>query len=145
MTAGAWIVHDKLIERMGKGDLDFDTDAFKCALFLSTSNAATPSVADYASLTNEHANGDGYVTGGDDITLTWSESSGVVTFDTTDPTWNASGGDIVARFAVIYDNTDGDKTIVAHCLLDDTPADVTAVDGNPLTIQQHANGVFHVP
>lgn len=57
----------------------------------------------------------------------------------TDPVWTASGGDIVARFAVIYEVG---GNVLCYCTLDTTPADVTAVNGNTLTIQTHASGVF---
>ena len=51
--------------------------------------------------------------------------------------WTASGGSIVARFAVLYE-VSGD--VLAYCLLDSTPADVTTTAGNTLTIS--AGNVF---
>jgi len=59
--------------------------------------------------------------------------------DPADMVWTASGGSITARFAVLYENA-GD--VVCYCLLDSTPADVTATDGNTLTITLHASGIF---
>jgi hypothetical protein len=59
--------------------------------------------------------------------------------DSTDATWTASGGSIVARFAVIYEVT---GNVVCYCLLDSTPADVTVTTGNTLTVQIAAGGVF---
>ena len=32
--------------------------------------------------------------------------------------------------------------VLCFCLLDSAPGDVTATDGNTLTMQTHANGVF---
>jgi hypothetical protein len=48
------------------------------------------------------------------------------------PVWTASGGSIVARFAVLYKVSSDD--VMAYCLLDATPADVTVTTGNTLTL-----------
>jgi hypothetical protein len=66
----------------------------------------------------------------------------VTTFDAADTTWNASGGSITARRAIIYDDTATNDDLVASILLDNTPADVTATAGNPLTLQWNASGIF---
>lgn len=57
----------------------------------------------------------------------------------TDPVWTASGGSITARFAVIYEVS---GNVLCYCLLDSTPADVTATTGNTLTVAAHSSGVF---
>lgn len=146
MAAGAWTLHDKIKKYIGDGTVDLDTHTFKCGLALSTSNIATTSVDGYAAVTNEHANANGYTTGGQALTsVTWVEASGTITWDSADPVWTASGGSIVARFAFIYDDTVTSPVadpVVCHSLLDTTPADVTATAGNTLTIQMHANGIF---
>ena len=59
--------------------------------------------------------------------------------DPADAVWTASGGSIVARFAVIYKSA---GNVLCYCLLDSTPADVTATTGNTLTVAAHASGVF---
>ena len=46
-----------------------------------------------------------------------------------------------ARFAVIYEVG---GIVVCYCLLDSAPADVTATDGNTLTVTMNASGVFTV-
>ena len=45
----------------------------------------------------------------------------------------------MARFAVIYEVS---GNVLAYCLLDSTPADVTTTDGNQLTVAASASGVF---
>jgi hypothetical protein len=105
-------------------------------LFLSTSNLAAGSTT-YAALTNEHANANGYLTGGQSVTLALSGTT-TVTVSLTDNTWTASGGSIVARFAVIYEVA---GRVLAYALLDSTPADVTVTDGNALNVLG-TNGVF---
>lgn len=137
MAAGAWTFTNGSRTRMLNGTFDFDTDSFKMALFLSTSDIGASSTT-YAGVSNEHANGNGYTTGGKALTPSLSGTT-TVTWDVDDQTWTASGGSIVARFAVIYE-VSGD--VVCYCLLDSTPADVTATAGNTLTVAIHASGVF---
>lgn len=137
MAAGNWTFTDVARTRMLNGTFDFDTDSFKIALFLSTSNIGAGSTT-YAGVTNEHANSNGYTTGGAAATVSLSGTT-TVTIDSTDVQWTASGGSITARFAVLYE-VGGD--VVAYCLLDSTPADVTATDGQVLKVQINASGVF---
>ena len=141
MAATAWTMHDDFLHRLGMGSLDLESDTLRMALFQATSNAETQSVGDYGDLTNEVANGNGYATGGITLTgVTWSESNGASTLDVGDVTWTASGGSIAAKIAVIYDDTDDDKTVICHSTLD--PATINITDGNFLTVQINAAGVF---
>lgn len=137
MAAGAWLFTNTGRTKLLNGTFDLDSDTFKMALFLSTSNLGASSTT-YAGLTNEHANANGYTTGGVSVTLSLSGTT-TVTADSTDATWNASGGSIVARFAVVYE-VGGE--ILCYCLLDSAPADVTVTTGNPLTVQIHTSGLF---
>jgi hypothetical protein len=139
MAAGTWTFTDGARTRMLNGTFDFDTDTFKVALFLSTSNIGAASTT-YAGVTNEHANANGYTTGGISLgVLTLAGTTTVTVDDPADMVWTAAGGSITARFGVLYENA-GD--VVAYFLLDSTPADVTATDGNTLTIALHASGIF---
>ena len=138
MAAGTWTFTNTGRTSLLNGDFDLDTDTFKIALFLSTSNIGAASTT-YAGLTNEHANANGYTTGGNSVTPSLSGTT-TVTFDVSDPaTWTASGGSITARFAVLYEVS---GKVLAYCLLDSTPADVTATTGNTLTISINVSGVF---
>ena len=149
MAAGKWKLYELAKKRIGDGTFDLDAaSSWKLALFLSTSNANTLSVGTnvYGDLTNEHANANGYTTGGVAITTpAWTNASGTITFDCDDAAFNASGGSITARFGVIYWNATVNsivKPLLCVCLLDTTPADVTATDGNPLNIVMNASGLF---
>lgn len=145
MAAGKWKMYDIAKKRLADGSYDLDTHTFKVALFLSTSNANTLTNSDLADLTNQHANANGYTTGGQALTsVTWSQSGATTTWDSADPVWTASGGSITARYAVIYDDTHASDGLLAVCLLDTTPADVTATDGNTLTVQMNASGIFTI-
>lgn len=138
MAAGTWTLTNTGRTNLLNGTFDLDSDTFKIALFLSTSNIGAASTT-YAGLTNEHANANGYTTGGNAVTGSLSGTT-TVTFDVTDPTaWTASGGSITARFAVLYEVS---GNVLAYCLLDSTPADVTATAGNTLTVVINASGVF---
>jgi hypothetical protein len=141
MAAGKWKLYDLAKKYIGDGthDLD-DTTNWKVALFTSASNANTLTVgtATYGDLTNEVANGNGYLTGGLALTgIAWTNAAGTISFACGSPVWTASGGSITARFAVIYRNATVNgivKPLLCVCLLDTTPADVTATTGNTLTI-----------
>src|SRR3990167_7486340 len=77
------------------------------------------------------------------VTIPTAKASGTVTFDeTTNPVWTASGGFIIARFAVIFNDSHASNQAVCVCLMDTTPADVTATTGNTLTITINASGLF---
>jgi hypothetical protein len=150
-AAGKWKVYEDAKKYLADGTFDLDdTTNWKMALFLSTSNANTLGGTNdiYGDLTNEHANANGYTTGGVAITgVTWVEASGTVTFDCDNAVWTAAGGSIVARFAVIYKNATVNtivKPLLCVCLLDTAPADVTATDTNTLTVSINAGGVFQL-
>jgi len=139
MAAGAWTFTDAARTYLLNGTFDLDTDTFLMALFLSTSNIGAASTT-YAGLTNEHANANGYTTGGVSMgPLTLSGTTTVTVDDPADVVWTASGGSITARFAVIYESG---GNVLCYCLLDSTPADVTATTGNTLTVALHASGIF---
>ncbi len=138
MAAGVWVFTNGGRTNLIDGTFDIDSDTWKMALFLSTSNLG-PTSTTYAGLTNEHANANGYTTGGESIALELSGTTTVKVDVTTNPTWTASGGSITSRWAVIYEVG---GNILCYCLLDSTPADVTVTDGNALTVAAHASGVF---
>lgn len=141
MAADAWVVHDKWKEKLHKGDVDTDTDTFEVRLYTSASNIATTSLADASAATNE-VSGNGYSAQSSAISV--SETGGVTTLDAADVVYAASGGSITARYAALVDTTLTPDEIVCHSLLDNTPADVTVTDGNNLTIQMNASGVYTV-
>jgi hypothetical protein len=130
MAAGAWTPTDTTRTKILNGTFDFDSDTWLMALFTSSSNIGASSTA-YSGLTGEVANGSGYATGGESIAFSLSGTTTVTLNLQSDAVWSASGGDITGRFAVIYESG-GD--VAFYCLLDDSPADVTATDGNTLTV-----------
>lgn len=140
MAAGAWTFTNGGRTRLLNGTFDIDTDSYKCALHLSSGTQPGAATTTWAGLaTSEHAAANGYTAGGIAVALTLAGTTTVTVDVTTDPVWTASGGSITARWAVIYEVA-GD--VLCYCLLDSTPADVTATTGNTLTVAMNASGVF---
>ena len=142
MAAGNWTFTDGGRTRLLNGTFDLDTDLFKIALHLSTSNIGAASTT-WAGVTAEHAALYGYTAGGlptgAGTALTLAGTTTVTVDRAVDPVWTAAGGSITARFGVLYE-VGGD--VLCYCLLDSTPADVTATDGNTLTVAMNASGIF---
>jgi hypothetical protein len=147
MPAGKWKLYEQGKKHIGDGTFDLDSNTFKFTLHSSASNANTLSTSSaFADLTNELATANGYTAGGITATsVTWTNSAGTMTFTCAAFTWTASGGSIAARFCVLRASGTLNgivDPILAVCLLDTTPADVTATAGNTLTITPNASGVF---
>ena len=143
MAAGKWKLYNTAKEKIGQNLIDLDSHTFKMALFQSTSNCNTLTHDELGDLTSQVAGANGYTTDGAALSgVTWANSGGTLTWDCNNVIWTAAGGSIVARFAVIYDDTVVGKPLVAVCLLDVAPADVTVTDGNTLTININASGIF---
>lgn len=141
-SAGNWTFTNQARTDMLNGTYDFDSDLFKIALFLSTSNIGASSTT-FAGVTNEHAAASGYTAGGlptgAGTVLVLSGTTTVKVDLGTDPVWTASGGSIVAKFAVLYEVA---GNVVCYCLLDSGGANVTVTDGNTLTVAINAAGIF---
>lgn len=147
MAAGTWTVFDSFKKYIGDGTIDFDTDTLKIALFTSTAAFASSSITTY-STTNELSTANGYTAGGVTITgatVTYSGTTAKYGVSASNASWTASGGSIVARYAVLYKSGTANSItnpVIAFVLLDSTPADVTTTTGNTLTINTPANGYF---
>jgi hypothetical protein len=149
-AAGKWKVYDLLKLRLADAIIDLSSVPIKMALFQSTSNCNGLGVGTniYGDLTNEVANANGYATGGVAVTGQGVVAvADVTTFDCDDVAFAASGGSIVARFAVLYvDATVFGvvKPLLSVCLLDATPANITIPNGVTGTIEIDAAGVFTI-
>jgi hypothetical protein len=145
VAAGTFTLYDSVAELIADGSIDLDTDTFKIVLLTSS---YTPSQAhdELADLTGQLSTANGYTSGGGTLTgVTWSQTSGVATFDSDAFVWTASGGSIVARYAVIYDDTSTGDKLIGYLLLDTAPADLTATAGNTFTVGPHAtDGWFQI-
>jgi hypothetical protein len=151
MAAGKFKTYEKTIDYLHDGTIDIDDATnWKMAIFLSTSNANDLTLAApiYGNLTNEHANANGYTTGGIALTnVTFGRTGQVLTIDCDNPVWTASGGSITGRFLVVYKNATVNSVVkpcLCVCLMDTTPADVTATTTNTLTVTINASGVITI-
>ena len=131
MAAGAWTFTNTARTKLINGQFDLDTDSFKCALFLSTSNLTTSSTT-FAGVTNEvGTTNTGYAAGGVAVAFTLAGTTSVTASFTTNPVWTAGTANLTAKWAAIYE-VGGD--VLCFCTLDSGGADVTATNGNTLTI-----------
>lgn len=129
MAAGPWTLTNTARTKILDGTFASGS-SWKVALFLSTSNIGVTSTT-FAGVTNQHASANGYTAGGVAVTASLAGTTSVTWSFATNPVWTASGGSIIARFAVLY-KVSGD--VMAYCLLDSTPADVATTTGNTLTL-----------
>jgi hypothetical protein len=135
--------------RLYIGDSTFGalaSDTWKVTLHNSTFAPSASTMSVGANLTNELATANGYTAGGLALaSVAWTQTTTTVAFSAANSVWTASGGSIVARYAVIRAvgtlNGHVDPLLLWY-LLDTTPADVTTTTGNTLTIAYAAAGIF---
>ena len=148
MAANAWQVFDNFYFGLGGEDHDLDgVDTIKMGLILSgwTPNLATDVSYSVIAGSYEHAANYGYTAGGDIVAATWDAAASTLTFDVANNVWTAAGGSILARYALLYNSSaGGTNDVIAYCLMDNSPADVEATDGNTLTVTIHTSGVFTI-
>lgn len=141
MAAGPWTLTDAGRTKLLDGTFDIDSDTFKCALFLSTSNLGAASTT-FAGVTNEvGTTNTGYTAGGISVALTLSGTTTVVVAMTTAPVWTAGSASLTARFAGIYEVG---GYVLCYCLLESPAADVTVAQSNTLTVGSDAGTVFEL-
>lgn len=129
-------------EFMADGTIDLDTDDFRIILLTdSYTFDATHSKKLQTSVSGAQlGTGSGYTQNCTSISATWTNSSGVLKWDGTDPTWTASGGAISASHAVIYSDTSTSKKLVCHISL----GAQSAGDGTDFKITFNTSGIFEL-
>ncbi|MEU4410741.1 hypothetical protein AB0F88_40075 [Streptosporangium sp. NPDC023963] len=148
MAISAGIFVNNIIAALGSANLDIDLESeteLKVALFTNSVtpdfDASTANAAYGAGVWNANeVSGTGYTAGGLVITsTTLTGSSGVMTFDSADPSW-ASSTITNARGALIYNNVLSPKSGIVVANLG---ADYSTSNGT-LLIQVAAGGWFNV-
>ena len=146
MAATAWSFYNSFREYIGNGQFDLDGTSVGFYLALHTSAASalvnTKTLSTQASLGNECANGNGYLTGGASVTArTWaSVATDKYRFDSTAVVWTATGGTIAnIKYAVIYQA--GGKLV---CFSKLTTSQFTLAQDNTLTVTPSASGIFEL-
>ena len=134
----------KFKQKLGQALIDLSGHTFQVML---TTSSYTPNLTtdEFAStpVTNE-LSGNGYARA--TVTPTWSVDGSVMRFIITDPVFTASGDSLVARRWVLFRDAGGADSanpLVATGLLDENDLDVTATDGNSITVDfANVNGLF---
>ena len=142
MASGPNVVYNDAKLAAWKKLVDLSSDSLAIALFTSASIAINDQVtpATYTALAadgHEVASGNGYTTGGvavPSVTLAGGGSVGTIALGVGNVAWSVTGAGFTARVAVLYDTTSPTKVAIAYMLLDATPADVTALAGQSLTV-----------
>jgi hypothetical protein len=138
MAAGAWTATNTTRSKIQTGQFAVG-DTYKMALFLSTSNLGTGSTT-FAGVTNEvGTTNTGYTAGGISVALTQSGTTTVTVAMTTAPVWTAGSANLTAKWAAIYE-VGGD--VLCFATLDSGGADVTATNGNTLTVGSNGGTVW---
>lgn len=127
------------------GQMDFLSDTIKATLHTTTyaPNLDTNEVK--ADATNELTTANGYTAGGVTLgtkTITYNATGNVTTLSAADFSWTASGGSLVFRYVVFWDDT---PTVPADPLIgfmDDTG--VTLASGSTYTVDITASGLLTV-
>jgi hypothetical protein len=115
-------------------------DTYKLMLCTSaTFDATNTTLAGITKTETTAANG--YTAGGaslSGVAVTTVSTSGAK-FDANDASWSASGGDITASYAILYNDTDANDPPLAFI---DFGASKTANDSTEFKVIWNANGIF---
>lgn len=136
MTAGQWTFPNGARTSILSAVFNMPSDSFKVALLASSSNIGASSTT-FAGVTGELSTANGYTAGGFAVSLVLAGTTSVTVSFNTNPTWTAVGGNIVARWAVLYEVG---GNVLAYVLLDSTPANVTASPGGTPTLTVKGDG-----
>lgn len=113
----------------------------------SGSNFGTKTLENWGSVTGEVTEGNGYSSSGAPLSAedwTVGASAQQYKFDANDPaTWTASGGGLsLIKGAVIFASGASAGACYLLCYASLSTSSFTLADGNTLTVQFHASGIF---
>jgi|Deesub1362B_J571_1020462.scaffolds.fasta_scaffold10162_3 hypothetical protein len=152
MAQGTLTVFNAFTKSMADGSHDLDNDAFKVMLLSNTVGGATPTIsaADTTPDSSDYieAVGTGYTPGGEAITVTFTEVSGIATFKVTSGTiqWlKNAAGPINIRSALIYNVTHA-GVVDAIGYIDLTTDGITALSmvASDINVTFSDNGIFKI-
>lgn len=144
---GDFTIFNLAKKRLPDGTIDLDTHTFKIVLTTVTQAIAATFIGSstdcrYADLTNELTTAAGYTAAGATLgSVTWTQSTGTMTWDCADPAWTLTGGGVTFKYAIIYDDSATNKNLLCFCDMDTGGGSVSPLAGT-LTIQINAAGVF---
>lgn len=146
--------YNKLVEYFGDNTIDLDTGGandyganLMSANFTQTTadTVWTDASADVLATANGFVPAVGAGTGTSIGVATWVESSGVVTFDSPDVQWTASGGDIGPATDLVVMNDISSGVTDALMFAIDFGGANTATDGGTFNIAWNGSGIFTIP
>ena len=133
-------------EAAGDVPMDFLSDTIKATLHTTTYVPNVDTDEAFASATNELPTANGYTAGGVTLgtkTAVYTAAGGISTFDCADFAWTASGGDLVFRYVVFWDDTTTAPVDALIGYLDHgVSGNFTLTNGNTITFQTGANGLL---
>ena len=124
------VIYNSFKQKIMDGSIDLDTDTIRVALVTSGYTPSQDDHEDYADITNEVANGNGYTTKGAALAnkaVTTDDTDNEGVFDADNVTWAAST--ITARGAIVYKDSGTDATswFIAYF---DFGSDQSSANGN---------------
>ena len=149
MAADAWVIYDIFTDGLGKAVHSLNAD--DVIKFFLMDNGYTPNKVTDVTFSvidaDELATANGYTAGGKIAATTWDTAASILTFDSVDIQWDAVGAGITARYVGAYNSSAAGAVndLIGYCLMDNTPADVTAPAGTPLVIEIAALGFLTIP
>ena len=147
MAQGDVTLVQDFLDDLGSKLHDLDADVIKLGLITTTTTPTTGTAnptwgaAGTNWSTNQVTPGGNYTTGGPDISATWSQTSGLGTFDATDVSilQNASNP-TNARWGIIYNDTATNNDVIGFI---DLGGD-TDLSAGDFTITWNASGIFTI-
>lgn len=140
MAAGAWTPTNTTRQKFLNGTFVIPAgSSLKMALYTSGSNLTAASTTFAGVTAEEGTTNTGYTAGGIALALTQSGTTTVTVVMTTAPVWTAGTANLTAKWAAIY-VVAGD--VICFATLDSGGADVTATNGNTLTVGSNGGTVF---
>lgn len=122
-------------------EVDYAADTMKVALSTSSFTPNQDTHDYYDDITNELSTANGYTATGATLgSKTIGNTANVVTLDSADPTWTATGAGFTARILTMYDSTPGSGSTNPLMLWSDFGQDETASGGGAFTYQVNASG-----
>jgi hypothetical protein len=130
---------------LGKEGHNFSSDALKLMLVTSAYTPNYNTHTQKSDITNELSAANGYTAGGYSLsTVTWAMVSNNARLDFADLDIEASGGSLVFRRGIIYNDSNASDKLIADILFDNTPADITITTGNIRRLKIDVNGLLEL-
>jgi hypothetical protein len=136
---------DSFKEYIGDGTIDLNTDPPKVAL-LTSSYTFNASHTVFANVSSAEISNSGYLAGGQTLTnVVWSRTGGTAKLSSDNPTWQAQGSPLVARWGIVYmavTRNGRTNPLVMAVLLDVTPANITIATSGYLVLTVPSTGIL---